>query len=153
VNDARKSAYCYLLYVAMLDIRIYCQSRGEPRQDPAVWERQYQSSRVAGGNADWLHNLAQAAADEFEGFNEDAFWKTHECFCQRFPGELERYRSRFEERLQDQMAHEGDRRNAQQLHNWLDRKLRRPLYCLPEAISASAPLPPSAGRRNRNAGP
>jgi len=73
MTSTQKSAYRYLLYLAMLDIRIYCQSRGEPSADPAVRERQYHSSRIAGAIADWLHNLALAAADDFERFDEDAF--------------------------------------------------------------------------------
>ena len=99
MTSAQKSAYRYLLYQAMLDIRTYCQSRGEPSTDAAVWERQYHASRIAGGIADWLHNLAIAAADDFERFDEDAFWKTHAHFCTRFPGELERYRTVFDEKL------------------------------------------------------
>jgi hypothetical protein len=100
MTSIQKSAYRHLLYLAMLDIRIYCQSRGEPSADPAVRERQYQSSRIAGAIADWLHNLALAASDDFEQFDEDAFWKTHAHFCKRFPGELERYRTQFDKRLQ-----------------------------------------------------
>ena len=99
MTPAQKSAYRYLLYIAMLDIRIYCQSRSEPSQDPAIWKSQYDTSRIAGGIADWLHNLALAAADDFEKFNEEAFWNTHAHFCRRFPGELERYRTQFDQRL------------------------------------------------------
>lgn len=85
----------------MLDIRIYCQSRGEASPDLAVRERQYQDSRIAGAIADWLHNLAKAAADDFERFNEDAFWKTHGYLCARFPVELKRYRTQFDQRLNE----------------------------------------------------
>lgn len=99
MTSAEKSSYRYLLYLAMLDIRIYCQSRGEPSRDAAEWERQYHSSRIAGGLADWLHNLAEAAAADFEQFDKDSFWRSHSYFCRRFPGELERYRTQFEERL------------------------------------------------------
>jgi hypothetical protein len=99
MTPTQKSAYRYLLYQAMLDIRIHCQSRGEPSQDPAIWQQQYQRSRIAGGIADWLHNLALAASDDFERFDEIAFWKTHAYFCTRFPGELEHYRTWFDERL------------------------------------------------------
>jgi hypothetical protein len=83
----------------MLDIRAYCQWGSEISKDPAVWERQYHASRVAGGIAYWLHNLALAAAEDFEKFNEEAFWNTHAHFCKRFPGELERYRTQFDQRL------------------------------------------------------
>jgi len=105
MTSAQKSAYRYLLYLAMLDIRIYCPSRGEPSTDLAIRERQYHQSRIAGGIADWLHNLAKAAADDFEGFDEVAFWKTHAHFCTRFPGELERYRARFDQRLLEVQSH------------------------------------------------
>lgn len=100
LTPAQKSAYRYLLYLAMLDIRIYCQSRGEPSTDPAVYERQYRHSRIAGAIADWLHNLALAASSEFNRFDEDGFWKTHAYFCQKFPSELARYRTQFDQRLQ-----------------------------------------------------
>ena len=102
---AEKSAYRYLLYLAMLDIRIYCQSRGEPSSDLAVREQQYHRSRIAGGIADWLHNLAEASAADFERFDEVAFWKTHAYFCTRFPGELERYRTQFDQRLLETQSH------------------------------------------------
>jgi hypothetical protein len=99
MTSAKKSAYRYLLYQAMLDIRIYCQSRSDPSTDAAVWKQQYLASRIAGGIADWLHNLAKAAADDFERFDEVGFWKNHAYFCTRFPGELERYRTVFDDRL------------------------------------------------------
>ena len=98
MTSARKTAYRYLLYQAMLDIRIYCQSRGEASQDLVVWQQQYQRSRIAGAIADWLHNLAEAAAGDFEWFDEVAFWKKHDYCCKRFPGELERYRILFDEK-------------------------------------------------------
>jgi hypothetical protein len=104
----QKSAYRYLLYVAMLDIRIYCQSRGEPSTDATVRERQYFDSRIAGAIADWLHNLAKAASGDFEGFNEEAFWKTHAYHCGRFPAAgLERYRAQFDERLKRHDGHDA----------------------------------------------
>jgi hypothetical protein len=100
MTPQQKSAYRYLLYVAMLDIRTYCQWSSDESDDPKVWREQYRSARFAGGIAYWLHNLALAAADDFDGFNEDAFWMQHVFFCKRFPqAGLERYRTQFDQRL------------------------------------------------------
>lgn len=98
MNDRTKAAYRHLLYVAMLDIRNYCQSRSRESQNPFEWRRQYQRSRVAGAIADWLHNLAQISSAEFVSFDEQQFWKEHAGLCRRLPGEgIERYRKFFDE--------------------------------------------------------
>lgn len=100
LDEHHKYAYRQLLYWAMVDIRIYCQSRGEPSTDPAVWQRQYYDSRIAGAIADWLHNLASQASLDFAGFTEEVFWDTHAHFCRRFPdGSFAVYRQRFEQCL------------------------------------------------------
>jgi hypothetical protein len=101
MDEQRKYAYRQLLYCAMLDIRIYCQSRGRPSRNPFTWYRQYQHSRIAGAIADWLHNLAdQASREDFAGFSEDGFWQTHAHFCRRFPdGSFAVYRQRFDQYL------------------------------------------------------
>ena len=102
MDDQRKYAYRQLLYWAMLDIRIYCQSRGDLSADPAVWKDQYERSRIAGAIADWLHNLANQASRDFEGFTEEAFWQQHAYFCRRFPdGSFDVYRKRFDQYLGD----------------------------------------------------
>lgn len=102
MDEQRKYAYRQLLYWAMLDIRIYCQSRGEASTDPAVWQQQYEHSRIAGAIADWLHNLADQASRDFAGFNEEGFWQQHAYFCRRFPdGSFTVYRQRFDQYLAD----------------------------------------------------
>ena len=100
ITEERKAAYRHLLYVAMLDIRGRCQSRGKPSRSPWVWYRSYFSSRTAGAIADWLHNLAKTSSNDFAEFSEDWFWKQHADYCAWFPQEgLERYREIFDEYL------------------------------------------------------
>jgi hypothetical protein len=97
MNDITKAAYRHLLYVAMLAIRTYCQSRGNPSRNVVEWYRQYQRSRVAGAIADWLHDLADYSSVEFNGFDEQRFWEEHTYLCTRFSGKrLERYREIFD---------------------------------------------------------
>jgi hypothetical protein len=100
VNEQTKAAYRHLLYVAMLAIRIDCQSRARECRNPFEWRRQYRRSRVAGATADWLHNLAQFSSLDFARFNEQQFWTEHSHLCRRFSGErLERYHEIFDEYL------------------------------------------------------
>ena len=57
---------------------------------------------LAGGLADWLHNLALYSANEFLHFNEQWFWRDYEIIVRRNPeAGLERYRNIFERRLED----------------------------------------------------
>jgi hypothetical protein len=100
MSDEREKAYRHLLYVAMLQIRYRCQSRGRFSRNPLRWLRQYRNSRVAGAVADWLHNLAQFAARHPLSMDEERFWKEHGGLCRRFPGEgLEQYREVFDKFL------------------------------------------------------
>lgn len=103
MDEVRKNAYRHLLYQAMLDIRMFCQSRGSKSYNPLVWRRQYRDSRIAGAIADWLHNLAFYAARDFVGFDEAWFWKEYDHLSRRYAaigsdGYLN-YRRRFEEKL------------------------------------------------------
>jgi hypothetical protein len=80
MDDARKKAYRYLLYHAMLDIRLI---QWLPRSwNPFRWRHSYQRAGVI---ADWLHNLAQFSALDFEGFDEDWFWREFRQFNERYP--------------------------------------------------------------------
>lgn len=103
LSDNEKNAYRYLLYRAMIDIRILCQSRGRASWNPLVWRWQYYSSRVAGWLADWLHNLAHYAAMDFRGFDADWFWQKYERGMRRYtqlgPGRWLDYRRHYEDEL------------------------------------------------------
>lgn len=100
MSDQSKNAYRHLLYVAMLAIRALCPSRNAASGNPLKWRRQYLNSRVAGGIADWLHNLAAYASRDFSRFDEEWFWREHQDLCRRFPGyRLERYREIFDKYL------------------------------------------------------
>ena len=103
LSDAEKSAYRGLLYWAMLDIRNLCQSRAQESLNPLQWRRQYRRSRLAGALADWLHNLAQHAAGEFDAFDTEWFWREYDGLCRRFQHVAPRtwidYRGRYEDYL------------------------------------------------------
>jgi len=102
VDEQRRNAYRFLLYQAMVDIRPL-QYFLRPKwwaPNPLHWRRQFQRVRVAGAVAEWLHNMAWFAGYEFQGFDEQRFWREHERLCGRYPaGGFERYQDLFERRL------------------------------------------------------
>lgn len=91
MEGQRKKAYRCLLYQAMLDIRNieFFKSPCEPEKLRHV--------RLAGAIANWLHNLADFASRDFEGFNEAWFWKEHEHYCIQYP-EMASYWDIFDQR-------------------------------------------------------
>jgi len=102
LDQRRKSAYRYLLYWAMLEIRpLGWLNWGWYREwNPLYWRREGRRIRCAGAIADWLHNLALFSATDFEQFNEDWFWQGLESVKSQYPEfGLERYRNLFEQRL------------------------------------------------------
>jgi hypothetical protein len=115
MDDRRKNAYRYLLYWAMLDIRPIAWLRwfhGWRVLNPFDWRWKFRMVRYAGSLADSLHNLALFSSIDFEGFDEDWFWKDLECVNTRYPDFAPgRYRGIFEERLKELQgeALHGDR--------------------------------------------
>ncbi len=105
MNDHRRNAYRYLLYWAMLDIRQIewlGWVRGCRKLNPLSWRRQIRAIRFSGALADWMHNLAFASSVDFEGFNEDWFWRDFEAVNKRYPDfQPSRYRELFEGRLRE----------------------------------------------------
>jgi hypothetical protein len=83
MNASYKYAYSMLLYYGMLNIRDLCQSRGKSYYNPVKIYRQYRASRLAGGMADWLHNLAYFMAKGYKNFNEDQFWEEYNYLVRR----------------------------------------------------------------------
>jgi hypothetical protein len=97
MDEKTKAAYRHLLYVAMLAIRAHCPGRCAASSSPLEWYRRYHRGRIAGGLADWLHNVAMFSKVDFVGFKEDLFWAEHQRYCLRFPsGGFERYREIFD---------------------------------------------------------
>lgn len=95
----RARAYRYLVYWAMLDIRLICQDF-DHTWNPFCWSRYARRIRCAGAIADWLHNLALFSSLNFRQFSEDVFWKDFELLRSRYPEfGLERYRDLFDKRL------------------------------------------------------
>ncbi len=87
VDDQRKNAYRYLLYLAMLDIRPlgWMSSRWFSAWNPFYWRREGQRIRYAGAVADWLHNMAFFSTIDFVGFNEEWFWRDFERLRSDYP--------------------------------------------------------------------
>lgn len=101
MNQPRKDAYRYVLYWAMLDIRPLAWYRFH-WWNPFRWRWNIRRIRYAGDLADCLHNLAMFASVEFEGFQEDWFWKELESLESRFPEfSPSRFRSVFDRRLEE----------------------------------------------------
>ena len=102
MDSTRKAAYRYLLYWAMLDIRPIAWARwGMLRMlNPWHWKAESLRIRRAGAIADWLHNLAMFSALDFEGFNEEWFWRELEDRHMRNPEYgLMIYKGRFDRHL------------------------------------------------------
>ena len=95
MDEARKRAYRYLIYYAMLDIR------------PLAWRKnlledheEWNVVRYAGNLADCLHNLALYSTLDFVHFDEEWFWKDFRRLEEKYPQfGLSRYRDRFENEL------------------------------------------------------
>jgi hypothetical protein len=91
-------AYRYLLYWAMLEIRPLGSLRSVS-WNPFYWRIQARRIKFAGDIAYWMHNLALYSSVNFEGFEEDLFWRDFEVLRSSYPEfELERYQKLFEER-------------------------------------------------------
>lgn len=102
MDENRKSAYRYLLYWAMLDIRALAWFQvGTIRfLNPIHWKREIHRIRRAGSIADWLHNLAMFSALGFERFDEGWFWRDLENLNKRNPEfQMMNYKRIFEQRL------------------------------------------------------
>ena len=99
MDTARKDAYRYLLYWAMLDIRGIAWYRFQ-------WWRPWglishlRRVRRAGNIADAMHNLAQYASLDFERFDESTFWDALDyARSQSSLVDPLRYRKLFDDRL------------------------------------------------------
>ena len=97
MDDVRKNAYRFLLYHALVEIRMVGWHAHGPLclLNPFALRRDL--LRVC-DVADWLHNLARFAADDFRQFDEARFWR--ECDALGMgAGALGEYRSVFEREL------------------------------------------------------
>lgn len=100
MDDARKNAYRFLLYWAMLEIRLLEHVAHRPWRllNPFTLRRALRDAARAGAVANWLHNLAQYAADDFRDFDEAWFWRDYDWLVQRH-GDGCGYRDVFDRRL------------------------------------------------------
>ena len=101
MDDAHKYAYRQLLFWAMNDIRTV-SSDAERRQDPVAVRRVARAGPVA----NWLHNLAGFPSVDFEGFDEDRFWREYAGLIDRHP-DVSEYREWFDRRLKDSRGPAG----------------------------------------------
>ena len=100
MEQHRKRAYRRLPYMAMLEIRPiqWLVFRWYYLLRPSFWRRDVRAIRQAGALADWLHNLADFSARDFDGFNEKMFWEDCERRMADHPGQGW-YRRSFEKYL------------------------------------------------------
>jgi hypothetical protein len=99
MDEQRKRAYRYLLYMAMLDIRPirWIPFSFRTLLTPLQRKRSKTSIHRAGTIADLMHNLAMFSAYDFEQFDEAWFWREFDSYQQNYPKfELTRYKNRFE---------------------------------------------------------
>lgn len=102
MDEHRKNAYRHLLYVAMLEARGVEWVVWHPWRllNPFSLGQKLRYVARAGAVADWLHNLAQFSTRDFEGFDEDRFWKEYDRLVRRH-GDPFQYRWHFDHRLND----------------------------------------------------
>ena len=102
MNEHRKDAYRYLLYWALLDIRgiEWITYRAWRFLNPLILRRELRRASRAGAIADWLHNLAHYSSLDFDGFDENLFWKGYERFVNKH-GDPWKFREVFERRLRE----------------------------------------------------
>jgi hypothetical protein len=99
MDENRKNAYRYLLYRAMLDIRgdqgqLYSEVQ---KINPETLKKAVQSVTYRTWClAEWLHNLAFFACNDFRRFDEDLFWNDSETCCREFPEIHEQFKNSFE---------------------------------------------------------
>ncbi|RTQ49274.1 hypothetical protein EJV47_14125 [Hymenobacter gummosus] len=98
MSEDRRNAYRYLLYHFLLEIRLAPAAR--PSCELSA-EQQAAYVDFAGAMAYQLHNLALAAAQDFAGFEEAAFWGQFGVMDHWQPGSgvAARYRRVFEQQL------------------------------------------------------
>jgi len=104
MDEHRNYAYRYLLYWAMLETRSleWFPRRGWHILNPLYWRREFRRIRRIGALADWLHNLAAFSGSDFDGFDEQWFWRDHESFCRRHAGfGFQNYKDLFESHLEE----------------------------------------------------
>jgi hypothetical protein len=76
--------------------------------NPFYWRREGRRIRFAGAIADWLHNLALYSSLNFQGFDEERFWRDFESVQARYPDSgLERYRHLFDQRVAAALESQG----------------------------------------------
>jgi hypothetical protein len=87
MEAARKRAYRYVIYYAMLEIRVNvpCSAFGHVKWwSLGFWRRLLRRHQRNMALADCMHNLAQFSAEDFEHFNERQFWATYDRYEQRY---------------------------------------------------------------------
>lgn len=102
VDTARKKAYRYVLYWALLECRRvrWIAWSWKEKLNPLCWGRIARNVRAAGGLCEWLHNLALFSALDFDRFDEDRFWADYELLRKHHGKEwLTDYREFFAQRL------------------------------------------------------
>ncbi len=97
MDDVRKNAYRFLLYEALVEIRMVGWRGHSPLSalNPFALRRSVLHMRDV---ADWVHNLARFAADDFHQFDEAYFWREYDVLVSR-GGRLSDYRQVFEREL------------------------------------------------------
>ncbi|MCB2407157.1 hypothetical protein [Hymenobacter lucidus] len=85
MNETRKKLFRELLYWGMVDIRLATAPHQGFWLNPLTLQRRRLQLQLAHEIAEWLHNLAQFSASEFENFDESRFWEDYQTFQRRYP--------------------------------------------------------------------
>ena len=108
MDEHRKNAYRDLVFLAMRDISpLACRKwfQGWRILGPYHWLLFFRRVRFAGDLADWLQDVTQFSAMDFEGFDEATFWMEYEYLPSNYPDfGPRRYRTAFEQRLHESQS-------------------------------------------------
>ncbi len=87
MDEDRREAYRDLIYHAMLLLRAYptWPVQGIKILSLRAWRQARHQAMLRSAIANWLHNLADYSARDFEGFSENAFWHEGRNWRRKYP--------------------------------------------------------------------
>lgn len=98
MDEKRKSEYRYLLYRGLLDIR--ASFVVFHWWNPVTWFRAHSTLKRVNDFADALHNLAAYSSQDFDRFDEAAFWRDYATYRKRHPEDkIPDYKHLFDDRM------------------------------------------------------
>ncbi|HYF50084.1 MAG TPA: hypothetical protein VEJ63_11800 [Planctomycetota bacterium] len=103
MTEQRKRAYSHLLYIYSVQMRGTGFSAFLAIWNPFNWRKIRRDLLMTHGMSDAIHNLAEFASRDFEGFDEEHFWRDVRSNAEYY-GYEETWRPEFERALEVETA-------------------------------------------------